>query len=563
MAIELISRPIGHKLGTVDVDANIYDDGTGDAIVYTGTGHGLSDGDYVFIDSDFDRYNGYFLVDSTAYDYFKIKVGTEYVEYIQDAEISFRVSSIDHGFQCVHLPIVYELQSDLWPNNIAEEAYTPVVINSFENVNGYTKINLSTGISGLTDLNFIELISPDPAFTIKGAYQIIDVVQPWSIVINLAYSSSYDFTGYQVVNYYNNYAINVNVYAGYAVGHRWQSIKPYELAATLKLIPDSNGNVKFSIAEILKGYINTRNNLTLDTLPNNTDFSVGFYIEYFETYDESDGTEITTFTGDVTTDSFEGMAINAMLPFKSIDSGFMSEYIQGQWLTTMARPIAFVGRWFDISFLNQYDYFDVLILNNGAPFMTIPNPGSGVIRVGFNAEAVGEYCLKATVSGTVTPDQVEISSGINEGPGVSWNFSPNPEVVLSSSQSKRLTYDYDFIPGVTYDFSCLYAKSATSTIYFRVVDGSGNVLFSDTTSTGGSGPGVISASFVATEEMERFYFQVNTGTVDVILFTIDISATVNDLDLTETICIDVIDECSPTFIDDDLRITDDSLPRII
>lgn len=553
MAIELISRPIGHKLGTSDIDANIYDDGTGDAYVYVGTGHGLSDGDYVFIDSDFDRYNGYFLVDSVSYDYFKIKVGTEYVEYIQDASIVYRVASLNHGYQCVHLPIVYELKSNLWPNNIAEETYTPVTVFTQENVNGYTKLNLSTAISGLTDLNYIELIGG----SVPGAYQIIDVVQPWAIVINLAYSASNTFS--QVVNYYNTYAINVNVYAGYAPGHRWEAIKPYELAATLKLIPDSEGKVKFSIAEILKGYIKTRNNLTLDTLPNNTDFSVGFYIAYFETYDQSDGTEISTFTGTVTTDSFEGTAINAMLPFKSIDSGFMSEYIQGQWLTTMARPVAFVDRYFDISFLNIYDYFDIQILNNGVLFMTIPNPGSGVIRVGFTPETgVVEYCLKAMIDGSISPDQIDLATGVNELPGTAdWTISSTPSASPGGAfvSAKRLTYTYAFIPELSYTFTFNYTRSGAGSLQFLVFDEDGNIVVTDNNIFGSAGTGNSSAAFTSTSAMRKVAFTF-TGNITITINSITVTASATDVELTETICIDVIDECSPSYINDNLRITE-------
>jgi hypothetical protein len=157
-------------------------------------------------------------------------------------DVEYRVSVLQHGWLAVNQPIVYELGSDLWPNNQPEEAYTPRVVDSQADAEGYTQLNLSTALSFPYALDFIELVGTG---SLAGAYQIVRVLQPWSIVINLAYDATNDFTGYQVVKYYNNYCINVDVYAGLDFYHPWYSEKPYTLAATLRFTPDSDGEVKF------------------------------------------------------------------------------------------------------------------------------------------------------------------------------------------------------------------------------------------------------------------------------------------------------------------------------
>jgi hypothetical protein len=56
-------------------------------------------------------------------------------------------------------------------------------------------------------------------------------------------------------------------------------VKPIAKVTTLKFTPDDDGNAKFSISEIVRSYLITRNKLDLNTLPNNTDFSTSFYID--------------------------------------------------------------------------------------------------------------------------------------------------------------------------------------------------------------------------------------------------------------------------------------------
>lgn len=556
MAVTLIRRPIGHKLSETQLEGTIYDNGAGDAVVYVPGGHSLSDGDYVYVESDFDSYNGYKYVDAVSYDYFKIKNSEEGdpILWVQDAEVTMYVSALNHGWQGVHTPVVYELKSDIFPVNEAEEEYNPNVVDSFENYWGNVQLNLDHAISDPTALTWIELVGDGE---LAGNYQILAVLQPWSVVIDLGYDATYDFTGYVVVKHYKNYCINVNIYAGYESGHRWEARQPFELAGTLKLIPDANG-VKFSIHEILRGYMKIRNNLTLDTLPNNTDFHISFYIGYSESYDDSDGGNITTFTSSETEDTFIGHAVNAMMPFKSEDGPFMSPYVSSgeflaRWLTLFDRPVAVVAYFFDLSFINQYSGINLLVLVNGELDQTITNPGSGVIRVPFEFDASGEHCVQVFSGGEL----VSVSfSGFTNAAGANedWTLGSSPTVTLAfplpPQSSNVLVDDYTFIPGVEYTVSADFASGASGNLSIRILNDSLTTVESDTTAL--IGGGTASITFTATTETTKIGFSA-TANGDVTLSNLTVQSTSQAL--TERICIDVIEECGETF-NNELRITD-------
>jgi len=241
--LTVIKQPLGHKLTDAELDASVTSS-SGEALFTTLFAHGLVDGQYVYIQSDIESYNGFKYVDQTAYNSFKIRnsPNSSAVAYRQNVDAVYKISVLEHGWQCVHLPIVYELESSIYPTNQTEEDYaypSRVVVSQSDN-DGYTQLELNSALPDPVALGWIKLVGTGP---LAGAYQIIEVLQDWSIVIDLAYSSSNSFGGYNVVTYYNNYCANINIYAGLPAGHRWEDEKEYELAATLQLIPDENNKV--------------------------------------------------------------------------------------------------------------------------------------------------------------------------------------------------------------------------------------------------------------------------------------------------------------------------------
>lgn len=304
MALTVTQRPEGYKLGTVANTAVAQPSYIGNDVSFFKVAHGLIDGDYILATSDIENYNGFFYVDQVTGDNFKIKYYETgaYVQYIAPGSITYYTSEFSHGWSCVHLPIVYKISSNIYPVNSVDTART---VSSFTDVNGYTNLNLSGALKATTvnDLDYIK-ISGASNDDLNGIWQIIDAVSTSDVTINLAYDAAYSFTGATVQYYYNNYHVRVKVFGGLPTTHEWETLKPFTELAELKIIPDSTGEVMFSVHEVIKTQINTRNNLLLATLPLNLDFFTQFYIEYAESYDVSDGTDITTFTSTYGSDNF-------------------------------------------------------------------------------------------------------------------------------------------------------------------------------------------------------------------------------------------------------------------
>lgn len=602
MGITLIKNPIGHKLSDSEIDATIIDS-SGDALVYMPLGHALNDGDYVYIQSNFDAYNGFKYVDSIAYDSFKIRDSEngDNVEFVQDADITYQVSVLNHGWLAIHNPIVYELESDLYPNNVAEESYTPTTIISQSEEGGLTRLSLSTAITDPTELAKIKLFGSND---LEGVYQIVTVYNPWDIVIDLAYDAANSFAGLQVIKWYDNYAINVRVWAGLSSDNRWGSRQPFEIAATLQFVPDDDNRIKFSISEVLRSYIQTRNNLTLDTLPNNTDFHISFYIQYFESYDQSDGEEITTYEDAPVTDDFIGDAVNAQMPFKSESISHLSDYVNedvylAKWLTLQDRPIGIVGRFFDLSFINQFNNSDIIVDINraGSPSdvetITIVNPGSGVIRVPFTpASGFTEYCIQVRTSGTAASGGVTsaitlpvLSDWVGRliSPSLyDWTLGSAPTVNLPGSgiptrTSEVIYCDYTFLVGYTYAVTLNYTRTVNSgtsnprTSTLSVMDSSFNIQASEVR-VDNAGSNSIVLTFVAGSGYSKIGYQHASGSnVDITIDTRSATETTPVVPavpaqlITEQICMDILEECDTTFIadPDDVRLLEDGSFRLL
>lgn len=595
--LTVTSRPLGHKLTDQDVAADVSDIGAG-ALFTTQFAHGLVDGDYVYVQSVIESYNGFKYVDSYAYDSFRLRESENgaFVGYKQSVSVQYQVSVLQHGWLAISQPIVYELESNLWPNNQPEESYTPRIVSSQSDAEGYTQLNLSSALNSPFALDFIELVGDGP---LAGAYQIITVLQPWSIIINLAYDASNDFSGYEVVKYYNNYCINVDVYSGLGIEHPWYAEKPYALLATLRFTPDTEGKVKFSISDILKGYINTRNNLTLDTLPNNLDFMTAFYIDYYESWDESDGEEITTNTEPVTSDigNFEGHAVNADMPFKSIYISHMSEYINedvylAKWLTLQDQPYAIVGYFFDLSFINSLVGLDLLVNINKSlngvvtetEVITLSEVGVGVIRVPLEIESgFDEYCVKVykdAIPGFTPAAMDDFLTWANiDDAGPAWAVSGSFVEVDTNLLGLNITSDKwhtyyafeegkQYILGYNFDTGGIFG-TVTISIMFGIVVLSSLGIAVD--SSGAIGTYTFTAPPTADGIAIHIFSPASCGTgggfckfyiMGFVNSTPSDAGTPQE-DVTETICIKVLEECDSTFIPDDIRLTEDGDFRIL
>jgi hypothetical protein len=393
MAVTVLSRPQGRVLDTTAQTATIVS-GVGNIALFQQTSHGLSSGDYIFVDSVYESYNGYWYVTNFGPNEFYVsRYSSGAVQtFVVAATITYYKSVLTHNWSSVHLPIVYIFTNDKWPN--ASDSI--VTVSSISNDAGYVNLNLSGDIKATgsaAELEFVQVFGQN-----EGIYQIINWISDTDITIDFPYDAGVSFSASTVQYYYQDYHVRVKVYAGLPDSHTWNAKKPYELIGTFRFVPDENGIIIANISDYIKTKIDIdSNNTTLDTLPNDINSFCSFYIEYAEAYTFSSGYTLGTYVSSYTSDksTFEGYAINAMLPFKTQASGFMSEYVSGltantaqKFLTPFVEPQIFDGQYFDISFIlnsNSSGFYilEQYVLNEvvtSTVQTTIPDNDIGVYR---------------------------------------------------------------------------------------------------------------------------------------------------------------------------------------
>lgn len=343
MAITILERPEGYIIGNSSAGIVTESSGVPGAVNVGAPLHGLASQSVIYIESVIGNYNGFLKIESVDANNFRLLdlAFSNYIQYVNDVTITWYTVFFPHGWSAVHLPITYKLSNNLYPTNNSDTSRN---INSVQDANGYTVLQLSGSLGAVHSYDFVIITVPNNT-ELSGVYQILEYISDTVLLINLRYDSTHNFTSATALKQYNNYTVLVRVYAGINAAHQWAAQKPYELAATLEFTPDDNNEVFFSINEILKSYIETRNNLVLGTLPNNIDFWTNFYIETAEKYDDSDGYTFGSFTSSFTTDDAEGTAANAKLDFKNTYSGFLSEYLMtnsaAKFLTLFSIPVLF------------------------------------------------------------------------------------------------------------------------------------------------------------------------------------------------------------------------------
>lgn len=350
MALSVIKRPRGFINSTTGVTGT-YTNGSS---VITSNGHGLITGATIFISDN--QASGFWYVTPLTPNTFNIREysGATVYTFVGSGTFTYypSVDVAGHGWNSLHLPIVYKLLSDRWPTNSLDTART---VSSYSNDLGYVKLTLSGSLGTISELEFVKVVLTGGT---TAVYQVLAWYSSSVVTISLPYVGGLTFVSVQ--KYYTNYHAKVRVYAGLASTHFFASQNPYELISEFDIVPDSSGVVVLNINEHLKEKVEIlKNDLLKGTLQNNLDAFCQFYIEYSEAYSYSEGGyTLLDYISSYTTDSFTGLAVNADLPFKNIHSGYMSDYVYGssatklKFLTPSLEPVHF-GNFFDISFINQ------------------------------------------------------------------------------------------------------------------------------------------------------------------------------------------------------------------
>lgn len=595
--VEVVKCPKGRKIIDQAIEATISSyDGT-EALV-TFTNHGLSSGDYVYIESDIDEYNGFWRVEVNNANSFKIQEyeGADFVEYYQDADIEYYQTQ-EHDWNSIFLPIVYKISNDLWPVNTADTART---ISSHAGDNGYTEVTLSGDIKA-TEVNEFEFVKISGAVdeNLNGVWQIVQVISNSNLVISLPYSSTDSFAGATIQYYYNNYQVKVKVFAGLNALHPWADKKPYSQVAELSLTPDENNIVMFSVADYIRVKIAIKNNLTLFSLPLNLDAFTGFYIATAESYDQSDMYSLGTFETEFSNDGCEGYAIAGKLPFKNLYSGDYANYVMTSgspalWLTNRTRLIGIEDKYFDVSFIkNIRGLFWLIIDKYVEDYLTqtevieYPDQGIGVYRIPLEFNPVySHYCIRAHTPGVPSSGGVPattlaaLSAWTNLTFG--WTLGANPTVSINGNggvsnwiRGAMVTtagYDYEFSTSIEIDPS----DPAITEHTWALLDSGGSVIdsvtFNYTTIGTKAETFTLSATsagaYLALHITNNTPFNTKNATINSAVYNSPsvVDDSISAQDLTEEICIDIVEACDVAdgFIQsDDIRLLEDGDFRLL
>lgn len=601
--VTVVKRPTGHKIIDQAVSATITDS-SGDALV-TFPYHGLGTGDHVYIDSDIDEYTGFWYVTAIDTDSFKISeyAGANFVEFYQELDVTY-YQTVDHEWSSIFLPIVYKVSNDKWPVNTIDSA---VSITSFSNDNGYMQVILSGAITSGTilPLDFVKITHPIKPW-LDGVWQVVEVNTSSNLVLDMAYADDADLTGATIQFYYNNYQVKVKVWGGLPFGHPWQAKKPFELLAELSLTPDENGVCMFSISDYLRGKIDIKNNPTGFSMPLNLDAFTGFYICTAETHDISDGGySLGTYESSFSCDTFQGWAVAGKLPFKNTYSGDYSQYVAvlgapAQWLTLFDRLIAVEDKYFDISFIKPVRgdlavEIDKYIADYISSTETIEydDQGIGVYRIPITADAFYDsFCVRVSTpgagpsSGPPSTTLADLENWENMGgvfPGT-WTEGALPSVSANGSGGPTgyLGGAFAASPGFEYEFSIQFEITGSFTdptvqAVFALLDSSFNEI--DTVTFNYTTHGVKNETFTLSSMGTGAYLALRfTNNTPITTKVFELQSAVYNApdtpddsvpaqDLTEEICIDMVESCDVqkgvNNNPDDARLTEDGDYRLL
>ena len=299
------------------------------------------------------------------------------------------------SWNCVHLPIVFKYESDLFPINTEDTVRT--VVAPFTNDNGYVRMTLSGDIKTSGSANELEYVKVE-VDGVSDVYQIYNYYSDTDITIDLTYNAGYVFGDVQY--YYNNYHGRFRVYAGLRLGHSLSSSKPYRLITEIRGIPDVNGVISININEILKSDISV---LDFGTSNDITQFTE-YYVDFAEAYDTSlDGYTLTTYVSSYTDQSVNySIATNSKLPFRNGNGGSMVNYVGAsrKFLTLFDEPVLFAGNDFYLYFLGDPYNLSVTRYADGVSL------GTSTITVTDEDEGVYYELLNGVLQGN--EDELEV-----------------------------------------------------------------------------------------------------------------------------------------------------------
>ena len=244
------------------------------------------------------------------------------------------------------LPLKYTFSSDLYPVNNVNSAFT--ITNGAYNyaLKGY---ELTIVLPDFINLDSIQISGTNTSldggiFTIKGTTAT-------SVIVDY-FTTETTVTG-SLIKYYNNYNGVVKVYAGARDGHPYNTdtSKPFRFIGEIIASFDTNNEGSIDVRSYIKPDITA----DFDANNENSHFAwTDFTIEYSESYDLSDGTNVNTFNSDFEEDKQDNCTPFTGFEDPSFDNGLTDWSEQN------------IPQTFDTPFVNGVGSVSVAITQSGS-----------------------------------------------------------------------------------------------------------------------------------------------------------------------------------------------------
>lgn len=325
------------------------------------------------------------------------------------------------------LPIQYNLTSDKWPINTFDDIDS---VASIADDNGFARITLSSTSETYINREYIKITNSSTYSGYDGVWQIITLNSSTDITISAPYLGN-DTANFQ--RYYQGYYVSAKVYAGIPSGHTHEAKNPISQIGTLRTKPNTLNNAIVDISSYVRAELGPiKNDLctVIDGLNgfhgNDYNLWTAFYIEYAEAYLVSDGTNVSEFVGEYTTDMVGydtnlQYATRSALQFQDRQGRSVGRFVvddtdpdtaQAQFMTNYETPTYFLDKEFDLSIginlsntklaadgygleyvLKQYDSVGNLLDTDESP---IDQEDQGVYRFAFSEYPLQYNCAYFT-----------------------------------------------------------------------------------------------------------------------------------------------------------------------
>ena len=191
------------------------------------------------------------------------------------------------------LPLQYTIQSDLYPINNQD---SPTIISSLYYDSAEAGVIIQLLTSSNTFIPFETITVNNTGTSLDGNnFSIKKVLSNSNIIIDFVTQETSN-SG-TVIPYYNNYNGLVKVFAGAPDQHVYNvdGSKPMIQVGVIDVDFKNNGTYNIGKANV-NAYIKAYLNANFDTDENTHYGWTSFYIEYAESYDVSNGSEVTNYT---------------------------------------------------------------------------------------------------------------------------------------------------------------------------------------------------------------------------------------------------------------------------